>query len=493
MLLKDKLKDDAGFAYIIDELEIMSTPGRTRLLEQPWLSTPDALQQEWDNTAAVVAAFSNADNKRLVTELRHQMMELQDLRGTLRNLQGHVVIDEIELFQVKQFAFHTMRAQKAALAMNINGVLGLPDLSPVFNCLDPDHTGVPTFYIYDSYHPGLASLRKALREKQGTIARLEAQGEARLTDEQRNIWQQLHNDINDLLLIHDKIQEEVLQSISEQLFKLTDLLGEGMSQMAYTDLLQAKATQAISWQFVKPALAAEKGGTGSTTRYCQIINPRLQHRNQQQHIRYQPIDVELHSGVCLITGANMAGKTVMLKTVGCAQMMAQFGMFVPARQASLVPVDDVLFCIGDEQNEMNGLSSFASEIIKISDTLKRASSQHLLILIDEPARTTNPMEGKAIVQAIGTLLNKRSSLTLITTHYSQLGIACRRLRVRGFVEDLTDAELTPESINRFMDYSLLPDDSEEVPQEALRIASILGCDAEMISLAKEALNKEKEG
>lgn len=492
MFLRDKLKDDAGFAYVIDELEIMSTPGRKRLMEQPWLSDPDALQQEWDNTAAVVAAFSNADNKRQVTELRHQMMELQDLHGTLRNLQGHVVIDEIELFQIKQFAFHTMRAQKAALTMNINDVLKLPDLSPLFSRLDPDHTGVPTFYIYDSYHPSLAPLRKLLREKQNALAKLEALGEARLTEEQRNTWQQLHDDISDLLLGQNKIQDKVLQHISEQLFELTDLLSEGMAQMAYVDLQQAKATQAINWQLIKPTLAIYESGKESTTRYHQIVNPRLLHRNQQQHIRYQPIDVELHSGVCLITGANMAGKTVMLKTVGCTQMMAQFGMFVPARQASLVPVDDVLFCIGDEQNEMNGLSSFASEIIKISDTLKRASFQHLLILIDEPARTTNPMEGKAIVQAIGTLLDKRPSLTLITTHYSQLGLACRRLRVKGFVENLADIDLTPETINRFMDYSLLPDDSDDVPQEALRIASILGCNAEMISLASAALNKEKD-
>lgn len=490
MTLKDKLKDDAGFAYVIDELEIMSTAGRMRLMEQPWLRDSKELQQEWDNTATVVAAFANAENKRQVTELRHQMMELQDLRGTLRNLQSHVVIDEIELFQIKQFAFHTMRAQKAAMAMNINDVLDLPDLSPIFSRLDPDHTGVPTFYIYDSYHPGLAPLRKLLREKQNALAKLEATGEARLTEEQRAAWQQLHDEISNLLICQDKIQDEVLQKVAQQLFELSNLLAKGMKQMAYSDLMQAKATQVIDWQLTKPTLSHSCDSKDATTSYRQIVNPRLLHRNQQQHLRYQPIDLELHSGVCLITGANMAGKTVMLKTVGCTQMMAQFGMFVPAAEASIVPVDDVLFCIGDEQNEMNGLSSFASEIIKTSDTLKRSSFQHLLILIDEPARTTNPVEGKAIVQAIGKILNDRSSITLITTHYSHLGISCRRLRVKGFVENLSDVELTPDTINRFMDYSLLPDDNEDVPQEALRIATILGCDTEMIALAKEALKSE---
>lgn len=485
MLLKDKLKDDAGFAYVIDELEIMSTAGRLRLMEQPWLDNPADLQTEWDNLATTVKVFLSPDNNKQVMELRHQMMELQDLRGTLHNLQAHITMDEIELFQIKQFAFHTIRAQKAAMALSLNDVLELPDLSPIFNRLDPDHTGVPTFYIYDSYHPGLAPLRKRLSAAQAALAKLEAVGEVRLNEEQRNEMSTLHDEVSNLLLQQDAIQNEVLQKISSQLFELTDLLAEGQRQMAYTDLMQAKATQAIAWQLTKPTIAGDK------TSYRGIVNLRLLHRNQKQHLRYQPVDVTLQSGVCFITGANMAGKTVVLKTIGCAQLMAQFGMFVPAAQADIVLVDDVLFCIGDEQNEMNGLSSFASEIIKISDTLQRAAYQHLLILIDEPARTTNPIEGKAIVHAIGKILDEERSLSLITTHYSQLGLNCRRLRVRGFVEDMADITLSPDTINRFMDYSLLPDTSDDVPQEALRIATILGCDSQMISLAKKELEKEQ--
>jgi DNA mismatch repair protein MutS2 len=485
MLLKDKLKDDAGFAYVIDELEIMSTAGRLRLMEQPWLDNPADLQTEWDNLATTVKVFLSPDNNKQVMELRHQMMELQDLRGTLHNLQAHITMDEIELFQIKQFAFHTIRAQKAAMALSLNDVLELPDLSPIFNRLDPDHTGVPTFYIYDSYHPGLAPLRKRLSAAQAALAKLEAVGEVRLNEEQRNEMSTLHDEVSNLLLQQDAIQNEVLQKISSQLFELTDLLAEGQRQMAYTDLMQAKATQAIAWQLTKPTIAGVK------TSYRGIVNLRLLHRNQKQHLRYQPVDVTLQSGVCFITGANMAGKTVVLKTIGCAQLMAQFGMFVPAAQADIVLVDDVLFCIGDEQNEMNGLSSFASEIIKISDTLQRAAYQHLLILIDEPARTTNPIEGKAIVHAIGKILDEERSLSLITTHYSQLGLNCRRLRVRGFVEDMADITLSPDTINRFMDYSLLPDTSDDVPQEALRIATILGCDSQMISLAKKELEKEQ--
>ena len=225
--------------------------------------------------------------------------------------------------------------------------------------------------------------------------------------------------------------------------------------------------------------------------YKGLFNPRLLHRNQEHRLRYQPIDIIVHPGLCLITGANMAGKTVLLKTLGIAQLLTQFGMYVPAESATVSLVDDVIFCIGDEQNEMNGLSSFASEIIKISEVVQLSASQRLLILIDEPARTTNPVEGKAIVQALSDILISRDSFSLVTTHYSQLGVPCRRLRIAGFREDLVGAPLSPENINLFMDYSLVEDNSDTVPQEALRIATLLRCDGILIQKAQEHLTNQQ--
>ena len=125
--------------------------------------------------------------------------------------------------------------------------------------------------------------------------------------------------------------------------------------------------------------------------------------------------------------------------------------------------------------------------IVVSDVMHRSESERLLILIDEPARTTNPVEGKALVQAIATIMGQRDSITMITTHYSQLGVNCRRLRVRGFVESLSDMPITAQTINRFIDYSLILDNSDEVPHEALRIAELLNCHPELIRQAKQFL------
>lgn len=483
ILLKEKYNIEPGFQYVIDNLELMSTAGRRCLMHQPWRTDAQALYAEHNNISKVITILKDNTLKQAVIHLRHQLMQLHDIQGTLHNLRHHTLLDEVELYEIKLLAHLTNETAKAATSLGISDILALPDLSDVFRLLDPDNTQIAHFYIYDSYHPELGLIRKELKAKQLQLDQLsifEHHG-----DEETKL--SLQKEIGELFGQQAQIQEQVIEQLTEQLLPYTDTLATAMERMAYTDLLFAKATLFMEWNLCAPMF--QDGTSETTARYTALFNPRLKQRNAELNIRYQPIDIEIHEGVCLITGANMAGKTVLLKTVGIAQLLAQFGFFVPAESATLQLVDDVVFCIGDEQNEMNGLSSFASEILKINDTLQRSRSERLLILIDELARTTNPVEGKSIVQAVANILQQRNSLTLITTHYSQLGLNCQRLRVRGFVETLSNKPLTPENINQFIDYSLVDDDSDDVPQDALRIATILGCDTELIALAQNKLRE----
>jgi len=459
MILKHKLKEEPGFQYVVEAIETMSAVGQHRLLEQPWLTDPHAINQEFDRIEQALRLLPT----QAFTNVRHQLMQLRDLSGTFHSLHRHVLINEVELFEVKRFAQIfgiTIRALESEQALSLlqGDPLSLNSrLQEVFALLDPDNTGMAHFYIYDSYDSRLAPIRKAFKASNGEDADLFAQ--------------------------QQEIEKEILLRLGDQLADYAEELTEALHQMGYLDFLLAKAVLVDEWQLCRPTIAAHE------YRISQLFNPRLKSRLESQKLRYQPIDITLQPGVCLITGANMAGKTVLLKTIGVAQLMMQFGMYVPASQSQMVLVDDVLFCIGDEQNEMNGLSSFASEIIKISDAVSRAEKEHLLILIDEPARTTNPIEGKAIVQSLASLLEKQTSVTMITTHYSHLALPCRKLRVKGFVRNMSDQPLTPQNINLFMDYSLLPDNSEEVPQEALSIASILNCNQQLLDTAHSFLEE----
>lgn len=462
MKIKDLIKQDAGFQYIIDNMELMSAAGRRKMFNTEFTSDAAALHDEWQRLDRAIQATREFKYKKPYIDLRHCLMCLHDLQGTLTSLANHTPLNEVELFEIKNLAQLSQTAATAIAGLGLQDLLPIPSLSEVFSLLDPDHTGIANFYIYDSYDPRLTPLRRELQGLQTSDG-----------DPVR---------ISELLVLQNDIQNEVCLRLSDQLTQWTKTLITTMEQMAYIDSLLAKAELSIRWNLSRPEI-------GETTEYKELVNPRLKERNEKAHLRYQPVDITLHPGVCLITGANMAGKTVLLKSVGTAQIMAQSGMYVPASKAIIRLTEGVLSSIGDDQDEMNGLSSYAAEIIKISDILSTCREHEMLVLIDEPARTTNPVEGKALVQSIVTILNTLNSTTLITTHYSQLGVECRRLRVKGFVEGMSDLPLNPQNINRFIDYSLTEDQSDNVPHEALRIATILNCDTEMIHLAKQNMEQ----
>lgn len=462
MKIKELIKQDAGFLYIIDNMEFMSSAGRRKMLNTDFCTDAIELNSEWHRIDRAIQAVKEFKYKKPYIELRHCLMQLHDLQGTLTNLTNHTTLNEVELFEIKNLAQLTRIASGTLAELQLDDILPLPDTTDVFTLLDPDHTGIANFYIYDSYDPRLAPLRHELKI-------LQASG----NDPEQ---------ISLLLAQQNEIQNEVCTRLSDQLTPSTGILVSALEQLAYTDLLLAKAELSIQWDLTRPE-------TGDHTHYVGLVNPRLKARNEKNNLRYQPVDVSLLPGVCLITGANMAGKTVLLKSVGTAQTMAQCGMYIPADSAVIRLVEGILSSIGDEQDEMNGLSSYAAEITKISDILRICRSREMLVLIDEPARTTNPLEGRALVQAIIELLNTMSSTTLVTTHYGNLGTTCRRLRVKGFVEDMADVPLTPQNINRFIDYSLTEDNSDDVPHEALRIATILGCDSELLDHARTHIDR----
>ena len=150
----------------------------------------------------------------------------------------------------------------------------------------------------------------------------------------------------------------------------------------------------------------------------------------------------------------------------------------------MTPFDDIRFCIGDEQSERTGLSSFAAEMQRIDRAIAAVDAGgRVLVLVDEPARTTNPVEGTALVAALLERLGQEPNLALIlTTHYT-VEHAGQCWRVRGLV---------PGSKGRSMDYRLVKTTSHEVPHEALHIARELGIDARWIDLADTIIKRQYE-
>ena len=465
MYLREAIAKIAGFRYMIDHLEIHSGLGRSSLLDRVWLEDAKQIKAELERVEKMVRVVRDCHNQVVLERLKVKLSQVKDIRGTVKRLKEPVVLDDLELFELKNLAFV---AEDIREIIKDYPVVDIPCLGNLVDLLDPEQNRIPHFYIYDSYSEKLSALRAEIKQKKR---------EGREEREIENLYYQSLEE-------EDRVRAE----LTLQIRMLREEIAETLRAVAYLDILLAKAIQVVNMGLVLPEV--KDGKKNERLSFQKLFHPQLREILLQEGRKFQPVDVGLERGVTLLTGANMAGKSVLLKSIALAQGLAQFGFYVPAERAEIVPVSDILTCMGDGQDELSGLSSFAAEMLCVNEILLRVKrGEKVLVLIDELARTTNPTEGRAIVNGVIEFLAAYQIRALVTTHYGGIIAPCRKLRVRGFREEKIQGKLTLQNITDYIDYSLLEDASGEVSQEAIRIAEIIGVSRELTDNAKKFLDK----
>lgn len=443
MQLKNVIESPCGLRYMIDQLELQSGYARRWLLDTEMMTRAEDIVACYDALRHFVEFVERVDKIHIDT-LLFKLQGLKDIRTTIRNLAGKQVLDDIELFEVKHLAILAGDVAKLLKQHDLDSVVAIPPLDQVINILDPDGMKIATFYIYDSYCEQLKQLRSQMRQH---------------PDQQ-----------DDLILQADALEDSVRADLSERLRPFATAIEQAQLALARTDVLMAKAMQMRAMGLTFPELSLD-----GMCRYEGIFHPQVQAAVTSHGRKYQPVDIAYGLQPTLITGANMGGKTVVLKTLTLCQLLFQFGFGIPAAQARIDVKDEIYFCIGDEQSVEKGLSSFAAEMKNIDAVIKASRmNKKLLALIDEPARTTNPTEGAALVSALLRVLDGKDMSLVMTTHYDIEPGKANCLRVKGFE-------------NGEMDYRLVEVRDGEVPHEALNIAQNLGIDTEWIETARAML------
>lgn len=124
--------------------------------------------------------------------------------------------------------------------------------------------------------------------------------------------------------------------------------------------------------------------------------------------------------IIVITGPNMAGKSTYMRQVALLVLMTQIGSYIPAREASIGPVDRIFTRVGASDDLATGQSTFMVEMNEVSQIIKYATTNSLVIL-DEIGRGTSTFDGMSIAQAvIEYMKSKIRAKTLFATHYHEL-------------------------------------------------------------------------
>jgi DNA mismatch repair protein MutS len=184
--------------------------------------------------------------------------------------------------------------------------------------------------------------------------------------------------------------------------------------IAILDVVANFAKCSECYRLVCPKFSNEYGITIEQGRHIVIENA------QQSHFIANDTTLSTDKSMLLITGPNMGGKSTYMRQCALIVLMAHIGCFVPAKSATIGPVDKIFTRIGASDDISSGRSTFMVEMTETAAILRQAS-KHSLVLIDEIGRGTSTFDGMSLAYACASHLAKKiKCYTLFSTHYFEL-------------------------------------------------------------------------
>ncbi|MFA7549014.1 MAG: hypothetical protein WCY66_08935, partial [Candidatus Cloacimonadales bacterium] len=446
-----------------------------------------------------------------------------------------------EIFEIKHFIYYYQKVASYLKTKNQISLIPLYDFSDLFDFLDREKQNTPSFYLNPSYTRELQAVyddiyalkqqieaefsllkKKLIHElslaefsdkmtvsrlntdlleklQKSTLLKVDYENFANITFVLKKTDKIIEAEAKIAELNTNLFAEErkARQMISKRISEYAQELKEAFADMAELDLILAKAIFANNNNCCIPKIAH------APRIFCsQLVNIALKDELIDLNLTYQPVNVDFKERVIVLTGANMAGKTSILKAIGQAFSLLVLGVPIPATEALLFIPDYIHFSGPLTHEHRADLSSFATEVVNLQELIEK--EEYGLILMDEFARGTNPTEGTALSQAVIHYFSQNSSANYITaTHFNppELDQNSQHFRLLGISDkdynklrnhDINWLKNNLGEIHKHFDYQMQEVEmKKEAPKAAFMIAELLGMTPKILEQAKEYLKNEK--
>ncbi|HET7371505.1 MAG TPA: DNA mismatch repair protein MutS [Gammaproteobacteria bacterium] len=268
-----------------------------------------------------------------------------------------------------------------------------------------------------------------------------------------------------------QLYDELLATLGSEL----DALADSAAAVAELDVLNNFAERADTLGLVAPALTdaseiAVEGGRHPVVE--QVIDAP-----------FVANDCQLAAGrrTLVITGPNMGGKSTYMRQLALIVVLAHVGSFVPAKRATIGPVDRIFTRIGASDDLAGGRSTFMVEMVETANILNNATAQSL-VLMDEIGRGTSTYDGLALAEAAARYITEQiGAYTLFATHYFEL------TQLAGRIDDIANVHLDATEHHDELVFLHAVKDGPADRSYGLQVAALAGVPRPVIAAAKQHL------
>ena len=280
----------------------------------------------------------------------------------------------------------------------------------------------------------------------------------------------------------ERLERQILAEVRVAVKEAAPQLQRVARAVAVVDVVSSFATSANELRYCRPEVTEERGLHITAGRH-----PVVEH-NQETPFVPNDSRIDGSSRLQIITGPNMAGKSVYLRQVAIIALLAQTGSYVPAEAARLGVLNRIFTRVGAEDRLASGESTFMVEMTEAASILNSATERSLVIL-DEVGRGTSTYDGMSLAWAIAEYLHDDvQALTLFATHYHEL------TRLAELLPGCENYKATVEEVGGEIVFLHRIEGGAESSSYGVHVARLAGLPRQVTDRADEILGRlEAEG